>query len=133
MKNTLFTCATCNDIFGSRPDLNNHVRRDHQSSVKVKFRNGGVTEVKKTEDNTFKCKCGKRFKFPDSVRRHAKGCDGGLAEQREKENMAELMNVEDSDASESMNVNDRVIPVDCFGALILIKITDSRERRTPQD
>ena len=127
MKNTLFTCATCNDIFRSRPDLNNHVRRDHQSSVKVKFQNGGVTEVKRETDNAFKCKCGKSFKLADSLRRHAKGCDDELTEREEKKSGAELMNVNDSDASECMNVNERTVPVDCFGALILMKSADCRE------
>ena len=28
------------------------------------------------------------------------------------------MNVNDSDMSESMNMNDRIIPIDCFDALI---------------
>ena len=118
MTNSLFTCITCNDIFRNRHDLNNHVRRDHQSAVKVKFQTGGVTEVKRAEDNTFKCKCGKRFKLPDSLRRHAKSCNNESTELEEKEREAELMNVNDSDASESMNMNDRIIPIDCVSALI---------------
>ena len=28
------------------------------------------------------------------------------------------MDIDDSDASESMNIDDRIIPADCFGALI---------------
>jgi len=54
MKNTLFTCSICKDIFRNHSDLKNHVRRDHQSSVKVKFQNGDVVEIKRAEDNTFK-------------------------------------------------------------------------------
>src|SRR5437667_5263793 len=115
MTNTLFTCTTCNNIFRSRSDLNYHVKRDHQSSVKVKFQNGGVTEVKRAEDNTFKCKCGKSFKLPDSLRRHVKGCNDELTEPEEDEGEGMLMDVDDSDASE---LDDRVIPGDCFGALI---------------
>jgi uncharacterized C2H2 Zn-finger protein len=119
MTNALLTCITCKDIFRSRNDLNNHVKRHHQSSVKVKFQNGGVTEVKKGEDGKFKCKCGKSFKLPDSLRRHAKGCNGELTEPEEDEEEGALMDVlEDSDASESMDVDDRIIPADCFGALI---------------
>jgi uncharacterized C2H2 Zn-finger protein len=119
MKNTLFTCTICKDIFRNRTDLKNHVRRDHQSAVKVKFQNGAVTEVKRAKDNTFKCKCGKSFKLPDSLRRHAKGCNGELTEPEEDEEEGALMDVlEDSDASESMNVDERVVPADCFGALI---------------
>jgi len=118
MKNALFTCTICKDIFRNRPDLKNHVRRDHQSAVKVKFQNGGVTEVKRAEDNTFKCKCGKSFKLPDSLRRHAKECNNESTESHEEEVEVELMDISDSDASESMDVDDRIIPVDCFGALI---------------
>jgi uncharacterized C2H2 Zn-finger protein len=118
MKNALFTCAVCKDIFRNRTDLKNHVRRDHQSAVKVKFQTGGMTEVKRAEDNTFKCKCGKGFKLPNSLRRHAKGCNGELPESEENEEEGVLMNVDDSDASESMDIDDSVIPADCFGALI---------------
>jgi uncharacterized C2H2 Zn-finger protein len=118
MTNALFTCIICNDIFRSRYDLNNHVKRDHQSSVKVKLQNGGVTEVKKREDGTFKCKCGKSFKLPGSLQRHAKGCNGESAEPEQDEREVGSMEVDDSDASESMDVDDRVVRVDCFGALI---------------
>jgi Zinc finger, C2H2 type len=119
MKNALFTCVVCKDIFRNRTDLKNHVRRDHQSAVKVKFQNGGVTEVKRAEDNTFKCKCGKSFKLPDSLRRHAKGCNDELTESEESEGEGALMDAEeDSDASESMDMDDRVVSTDCFRPLI---------------
>jgi hypothetical protein len=39
-------------------------------------------------------------------------------ESYEKEAEIELMNISDSDASESMNMDDRIIPVDYFDALI---------------
>jgi uncharacterized C2H2 Zn-finger protein len=117
MTNALLKCTKCSDFFRSRHDLNNHVKSDHQSSVKVKFQNGGVTEVKRAEDNTFKCKCGKSFKLANSLRRHAKECNGELAESEEDEERV-LMNVDDSDASESMNIDERIVPADCFGALI---------------
>jgi uncharacterized C2H2 Zn-finger protein len=118
MKNALFTCTTCKGIFRNRTDLKNHVRRDHQSAVKVKFQNGGMTEVKRAEDNMFKCKCGKTFKLPDSLRRHAKGCNAELMESEEYEGKGVGMNVDDSDASQSMDIDDRVVPADCFGLLI---------------
>ena len=118
MTNALLTCITCKDIFRSCYDLNNHVRRYHQSSVKVKFQNGDVAEVKRGEDNAFKCKCGKSFKLPDSLRRHAKGCNGELIESEEDEEERVLMDVDDYDALQSMNIDDRIVPADCFGALI---------------
>ena len=74
-----------------------------------------MAEVKRAEDNTFKCKCGKRVRLPDSLRRHAKRCNGELTESEERALMDVL---EDSDASESMNMDDRIVPADCFGSLI---------------
>ena len=118
MRNTLFTCVICNDIFRTRPDLNNHVRIKHQSVVKVKFQTGRVAEVKKGADGTFECTCGKRFKFPWSLQKHAKGCDDKSTESYEEEIEVELRDISDCDASESMDVDGRIIPVDCFGALI---------------
>jgi hypothetical protein len=37
MRNTLFTCFICKDIFGNHNDLNNHIKHDHQSVIKIKF------------------------------------------------------------------------------------------------
>jgi len=76
-----------------------------------------VTEVKRAEDNTFKCKCGKSVKLPDSLRRHARTCRGELTDPEQIEREPELMDV-DSDASESLIADARVIPADCFGTLI---------------
>jgi uncharacterized C2H2 Zn-finger protein len=118
MRNTLFTCAVCDDIFRTRPDLNKHVRHKHQLVVKVKFQTGRVAEVKKGADGTFKCTCGKGFKIPWSLQKHAKRCDDESTESHEEEIEVELMDINDSDTSESMDMNGRIIPVDCFGALI---------------
>jgi hypothetical protein len=82
-----------------------------------------VAEVKKGADGTFKCTCGKGFRVPWSLQRHAKGCNGESAEPCEEEAEAELM---DSDVSELMDVDGRVIPVDCVGAVILVKSADCR-------
>jgi len=73
MTNALLTCITCrpNDIFRSRSDLTYHVKRDHQSSVRVKFENGSVTDVTKGADGTFKCKCRKTFKRYEDMRKAA--------------------------------------------------------------
>jgi hypothetical protein len=114
MTNALLTCISCKDTFRNRYELNYHVKRYHQSSVKVKYENGRVTEVKKGDDGTFKCQCGKRFKAPTSLRKHAKNC---RHESSEDVNMLE----EVSDASDMMDDDDASIsdtPVDCFGALI---------------
>ena len=118
MRNTLFTCTVCNDIFRTRPDLNKHVRHKHQSMVKVKFQMGRVAEVKKGADGIFKCVCGKGFKVPWSLQRHAKGCSGKLTESQKEEADIELTNGDNSDASEYVDMDSRVIPADCVGALI---------------
>jgi hypothetical protein len=107
-------CITCKDTFKSRFDLNYHVKRHHQELVKVKFRDGRVAEVKRGDENMFKCNCGKRFGFPGSLQRHAKRCGGDVIESEEAEE-------EDSDASESMDFNEEFVdntPEDCFGAQI---------------
>ena len=72
-------------------------------------------EVKREEDNTFKCICGKSFKFPDSLRRHAKKCSSELVELEKGRREVELMNVDDSDVSEHMELDDRVVADDCIG------------------
>jgi uncharacterized C2H2 Zn-finger protein len=120
MTNALLTCTACNDIFRSRHDLNNHVRRDHQSSVKIKFHNGDAVEVEKGEDNTFKCKCGKKFKLPDSLRKHAKSCQGNVTRLEEAEEEAMRLSEEDSDVPEELECDeaDDETPIDCYGALI---------------
>lgn len=121
MTNALLTCTTCNDIFRSRYDLSNHVRREHQLSVKVEFKSGSVTEVKRGEDGVFKCECGKGFKFPSSFKRHVKGCSGEAIESYEGEEEDVQMPGEGSDSSESTEYDDEEeindTPVDCFGAL----------------
>src|SRR5208282_395186 len=118
MTNALFTCRTCNDIFRNRSELNYHVKRRHQTLIKVKFDNGHVMKVKKREDGTFKCKYGKNFKTPTSIRKHTNGCKNELTQREQNERETESMDGNDSDASERMDVDSRVIPVDCFGALI---------------
>jgi len=125
MTNTLLKCTKCNDIFRSRHDLEYHVKRDHQSSAKVKFQNGDMTEVKRAKDNTFKCKCGKSFKLPDSLRRHARTCRDELTEPEQIERVIPLFD----DASESMDFNDEVvddISADCYGALFHMKLANCR-------
>src|SRR5436305_14641830 len=100
-------------MFRSRSNLTYHVKRDHQSSVKMKFENESVTEVTKEADETFKCKCEKTFKLSITLRRHAKSCNDELMKLESK---TQLMN----DASKSMNFNDEMIDetsADCFDTL----------------
>jgi uncharacterized Zn-finger protein len=120
MKNTLFKCPKCNDTFTTRHSLENHSKSDHQSFVNVKFQNGDVIEVEREEDNMFKCKCGKSFKHPNSLRRHAKGCSSKLVELEEGDRVS--MDMDNNDVSESMDLYCRVVPDDCFGLPILYEI-----------
>jgi len=121
MTNVLLTCTTCNNIFRSHYDLNYHVKRHHQLSVKVKFDNGHVIEIEKGDDDMFECKCGKKFKAPTSLRKHAKNCRDGFAKLKRAEGEVELADVNNSDASESMDIDSGAIndtPIDCFRTLI---------------
>ena len=77
-----------------------------------------MMEVKREQDNTFTCKCGKSFNYPDSLHKHAKGCNSKLIEPEEDRSERDLMNVDDTDASESMDLDNRVVPDDCYGSPI---------------
>src|SRR5271169_4803414 len=136
MTNALLTCIKCNNIFRSHHDLDNHVKRDHQSSVKVKFQSGAVTEVKKGEDDTFKCKCGKSFKVPGSLQRHAKDCNDEAMRSHEDEEEDVQMSEGISDASESAELNKEEFddtPIDCFGTLISRELVNCRGRATSKN
>ena len=134
MTNMLLTCTTCNDIFRSRYDLNNHIKREHQPLVKVKFENGDVTEVKRGVDGTFKCECGKGFKLRWSFQRHAKGCEG-KAMELEKDGEEDMhMDEGDSNASEYLEFNGQEIdhtPIDCYGSPISLQLANCRGLETP--
>ena len=135
MTNILLTYIKYNNIFRRRSDLTYHIKRHHQSSIKIKFDNGHVMKVKKREDDIFKCKCGKSFKASTSLRKHMKRCKNKSADVEQDEIEIKLMNIDDSDASESMNLNARIIvhdPIDCFDTLI-VKNADCSERRTPEN
>jgi uncharacterized C2H2 Zn-finger protein len=122
MTNALLKCTKCSDIFRHRTELVNHVKRYHQSLIKIKFLNGDVAEIKRENDDTFKCKCGKSFKLPDSLRRHAKTCRDELAESEQIMREVSLMD----DASESMDFSDEVvddIPANCYGSLFSREIS----------
>jgi hypothetical protein len=114
-------CITCQNIFRSRSDLNNHVKRDHQTLVKVQFQDGRVTEVERGDDDKFKCKCGKCFRLPDSLRRHAKSCRSDVTRSEEDEEVVMRLSEQDSEGSESSDFNGEgadETPIDCYGALI---------------
>ena len=123
MHNTLFSCKTCDELFRKKSALKNHVKREHQSLVKVKFKNGNTVEVKKGVDGAFTCKCEKTFKLPASLQTHAKQCNGEVAATTRTEEEDMMMQERDFDALESLpdskGSEERNIPIDCFGALTL--------------
>jgi uncharacterized C2H2 Zn-finger protein len=118
----LLSCTSCHQLFRSRSALNNHVRRNHQSSVKVQFRNGNVAEIKRGNDNAFKCNCGKIFKLPISLQKHTKDCSEKVASCYGDLNDVDMLDEEDdSDVSESCESDNNCvneIPADCFGMML---------------
>ena len=77
-----------------------------------------MIEVKKAKNDTFKCKYEKSFKLPNSLRRHARTCKNKLIDLEQIERESELIDINDSDISELLNLNDKIISVDCFDAII---------------
>jgi len=71
------TCVICEDIFAHRSALKDRIKRVHQESVKVTFMDDTIVSVKRDCEGVFKCTCGRAFKLPGSLRRHAKTCNGG--------------------------------------------------------
>ena len=118
MRNALFIYIICNDIFRTHPNLKNDVRCKHQSAVKIKFQMSCMAEVKKEADGTFKCTCGKGFKIPSSLQKYMRRCDNESIELYEEEVEAELIDISDSNTSESMDMDGRIIHIDCFSVLI---------------
>ena len=118
MINILFKCIKYNNIFRNHHDLNNHIKNNHQSSIKIKFQNDDMIKVKKTKDNIFKYKYEKNFKFINSLHKYARIYNNKLMKQKENEREIELININDFDISKSLKLNDRIISIDCFDALI---------------
>ena len=119
MTGGLLSCTACNEIFRTRSALNNHVRSKHQLSVTVKFNNGSATEIQRGNNDAFNCGCGRSFKLPYSMQKHARLCSGESASAEDAsvdEHDAESEG--ESDASES-NDDDagNDIPEDCFGMM----------------
>ena len=86
--------------------------------VKVKFKNGRFTEVKKGPNGMFKCQCGKTFKLLISLQMHVKQCNGESVVITWAEEEDVMMLDDDVDMSESSLRQERNMLADCFGALI---------------
>jgi Zinc finger, C2H2 type len=68
-------CSTCQQSFRTHTLLKNHIRRDHQVLVRVKFPNGNTIMIQKGTEGKFKCDCGREFNHPISIQRHGKLCN----------------------------------------------------------
>lgn len=54
--------------------MSNHIRKEHQGHVRVKFLNGTMTEISRGLEGTFSCRRGRVFSHPGSLDIHAKQC-----------------------------------------------------------
>jgi len=76
-----------------------------------------MTEIRREDDGTFKCNCGKSFEHPQSLQRHTKGCSGqptSIDDVPTDENMESEDESDASDLSEPDAVEDG-FPADCLG------------------
>lgn len=125
----ILTCIQCKDVFRSRYELNNHVKRVHQTSVKITFAYGDTAIIEKGGDGKFKCRCEKRFRLPHSLQRHAKECRAETMRPSEgHENEGSVS----EGGSEPMDLDEEEVDdmIDCFGTtpfLSFLKFTNYRQ------
>ena len=77
-----------------------------------------MTEIKKMENNMFKYKYEKDFKFSNLLYKYIKNYNNELSKSYEKKVKIKLMNINNSDISKLINMNDRIIFIDYFDILI---------------
>ena len=104
-------CNLCRRAFENGSVLKNHIKRDHQQSVKVTFGNSDIIDVKRESDGSFRCFCNRRFDLPGSLQRHAKSCQGFENEAKDDEEEEEKGEEEDLE-SDSLEEN---LLCDCMG------------------
>jgi len=109
----LLTCSICKTLLRTQSQLYNHVRRVHQTTVKVKFQSGEIKEISRQVDGTFICICGKVFKHPGSLHGHAKRCSSTtLNEDIELCDTVESYSMESESENEIRGLEN---PNDCLG------------------
>src|SRR5947207_11759183 len=103
MINILFIYIICKNIFKNHYNLNNHIKYNHQSSIKIKFQNDDMIEVKRAKNNIFKYKYEKNFKFSDLLYKYTKKYNDKLIKTKENEREKILININDFDISKLNN------------------------------
>ena len=69
-----YLCSTCNEVFATKSDRNNHIRRICQSFVTITDLNGAITRIERI-NGKFECfKCGCHYNRSDSLISHWKKC-----------------------------------------------------------
>ena len=86
--------------------------------IKIKFQNEDMIEIKRAKDNIFKCKYEKNFKLLNSLYKYIKKYNNKSIKSYKKKIKIELIDINDSDISELMNMNNRIILIDYFDTLI---------------
>lgn len=103
-------CRACQRSFSHVSALRDHIKRDHQKSVKAKFRSDTVVQIERGDDGTFQCLCARHFTVPSTLRRHAQSCEGDVVPRNSNE-LREGQSLEQADDdSEEDN-----LPFDCVG------------------
>ena len=69
-------CGQCMRTFERPSSLKDHVKHDHQSSIKLMFPSGSTMTIVRDVNGGFKCPCGRSYSSPRSIRRHVKDCRG---------------------------------------------------------
>ena len=103
-------CRACRRSFSHVSALRDHIKRDHQQSVKVKFRGDRVVNIERADDGTFQCLCARHFTLPSSLRRHARSCEGDI-QSRNLNELREEWSAEQVDC----NSEEQSLPIDCVG------------------
>jgi hypothetical protein len=103
-------CRQCGLSLSHVWALKDHIKRDHQRSVKAKFQDDTVINIGKGDDGTFQCLCARHFALPSSLRRHARSCEGDVSMKRQDGLKEELSEEEMEDDSKEHG-----LPIDCVG------------------
>ena len=86
--------------------------------IKIKFDNKYIIKVKKKENNIFKYIYEKKFKILWLLQKYMKRYNDELIKSEKNKKKRILININDFDISKSMNINNKIVLIDYFDALI---------------